>query len=54
MRRLLLPLGVGLFGAMLGTGLVLAGVHVYMDHATWHTLLNQIAAQQRPPPPVVE
>lgn len=46
MRAYLLPLSIGLGGAILGTLLVLASWHVYLDHQTWHILLNNLAQQQ--------
>lgn len=43
MTRNLFALGFGI----LGTALALGAWHIYVDHQTWHVLLNQLAAQQR-------
>lgn len=37
---------VGIGAGILGVLLVLAGLHVYVDHKNWHQVVNAIAAQQ--------
>lgn len=43
MRIYLLPLAVGLIGVLLG----LSAWHLYVDHATWHALINDVARQNQ-------
>lgn len=49
---------MGIVAGILGVGLALAVVHVYVDHKNWHQVVNAIAAQQaaaaaRAKPPVL-
>lgn len=47
MRSRLVPLGIGLLGAIVGTLLVLCAVHLYQDHAALHALVNMVVQQQQ-------